>query len=541
MATKEQQIIDFGRANGKSQSEINNALKKLSRSKESDIVGDIRGIGEGIARSAETRGTKLAEDTQTGNILQKGLRAFGQGAGFASDVVGETILGAGKAVLPEAAERAVGQTFKAGAEAVGSLDPVQSLMKRYELLQTANPELAKDVDAFLGIGQLALDVGTAGIGGRAVQVAGKGAELAGKGVAKGTGLVTKGAGRVVGEIEGTLTGTSQETLEQAFNAAYRGGDELQNFTKALRNELTPEQLVVSLREGIDQIDNAKSVSYSNTIQKIGGVEVAANGVKPAFVNKLSDFGIAVDKTGALDFSKSKFRTVPAAQTKLQTAYNEIAAISAKESILSIDTTRQALRELLFAGDDPSARAANAIITDGITSVKRAGETIPEYKIELAKFAEDAEFLGELKKSLATGDKASVDTTYRRLATSLKTNNERRMNLVRELDEITDGFVLSSVSGQQLSELLPRGIFKQIGGAIAAGGILTGTLPISAIISTLVFASPRVVGEVIRALGIGSRKAQIIIDAINAARRTLDLSGIKLPVVGAVKEGTEEDK
>ena len=111
-----------------------------------------------------------------------------------------------------------------------------------------------------------------------------------------------------------------------------------------------------------------------------------------------------------------------------------------------------------------------------------------------------------------------------MATALKTNNEQRMALVRELDEATDGAILSQISGQQLSEAMPRGIFRQISAGIAGGAVLTGGLN-PALLPGLIFASPRVVGEFARSLGIGARKAQLLIDAVADARGVLLKSGI----------------
>ncbi len=240
----------------------------------------------------------------------------------------------------------------------------------------------------------------------------------------------------------------------------------------------------------------------------------------------------------LDFSNSRFRQTPQAQTKINQMFQEINNLSGEQALRTVDTTRQVLRELLLTGDDASARSANALITQAIESVRETGKQVDGYGDLLRRFAEDSEFLDELTRSLSTGDRATVDTAYRKLATTLKTNNERRRNLLRELDEATDGAILSSISGQQLSEVLPRGLFRQISAGLIGAGVATGGVSTS-ILPGLVFASPRVAGEVIRALGLTAQKTDVIIDAINQARRVVENITVPVPVVSPVVEGVEQ--
>jgi hypothetical protein len=330
---------------------------------------------------------------------------------------------------------------------------------------------------------------------------------------------TRLTGRFAGEVGGTLTGTSQETFEQAFNAARRGDPvELKKFTDALRSETTPEQLVNSVRESIEAVSNNRQLIFKETLEEFGDDIVDTTGVIPQFTQKLDDFGVAV-KNGVLDFSNSSLRTVPPAQAKLQKAYDEVAQFGPQATLKEVDTSRQALRTLLSAGDDPSANKANALIEVATDSVRQAGRQVDEYGPLLEQFAETSTFLDELQRGLSAGDRATIDQTYKRIVTSLKTNNEQRMALVQELDQMTDGALLSQVSGQQLSELFPRGLFKQLGAAAVGGAALVGGVS-QALLPALVFASPRISGEVIRAIGLTAKQTDVLASTINSARRTL---------------------
>lgn len=507
-----------------------------------EIKGDVTETVSGLISDIESRADKTGVISQAEKSGEQGklrslFQRFGQGVGAASDVIGRTVIGAGKAILPQRAEDAISGAVEKGVEKVAGLEPVQNLLSRYQKLQEENPALARDIDASLGIGTLAVDLGTMGIGGRGINLATKTANKGVDVVGKGIGATGRGARRVGFELEGALTGTSQETLEQAFQAAFKGGEEGAQFTKALRGQVTPESLVENVRNSLNTVRSTNSTQYRQSLEQIVDNVVDTSGAKTRLTNKLNEFNIAVTPEG-LDFSKSKFRTVPQAQTKIQQAFNEVAQLGDKTTVGSVDTTRQALKELMLTGDDNSARSANALIEEAVSTVRDSGKQVDGYEKLLVEFGENADFLNEITRSLASGDKQTIDTAYRRLATSLKTNNERRMNLIKELDEATGGFILSDIAGQQLSEALPRGLFRQIGAGLAGAGVVTGGVS-SSLLVPMVFASPRVAGEVIRALGISSKKASIIIDAIDSARKTLNSLDVPLPLASPISESVEK--
>lgn len=482
-----------------------------------ELGEDIAQAGQGIREDLNRRldNTTAIEQGQARGeqgFFRSLAQRVGQGAGFVSDIIGRGIVGAGKALLPESAERAIGGVATDVAESALSVPAVQDLIGRYQEVQRTNPALARDIDAALGLGSLALDVGTAGVTGRGI-----------KKVGQTTGSTARGGAnlgvRVGQELQGALSGTSQETLEQAFDAVVRGGKNLDVYKSALRSQLTPEGLVDNVRQAIDEVARANNTNYRNVINSIGDNIVDTSGVANSFGETLAQFGIRISDDG-LDFSKSALRNVPEAKNKLNTVYDEIRRIGDQQTLKDLDTTRQSLRELKFVGSDASANRGNAIIDSAIVDIKKAGRQIDGYDDLLKTYAEDAEFIDEIRRSLSSGDRATVDTAYRKLATSLKTNNERRMNLIRELDNATDGAILANIAGQQLSETLPRGLIRQISAGLAFGSIVTGGSLPATILPMLLFASPRVTGEVILALGLGAQKTKIITNTINNLRKAL---------------------
>lgn len=497
---------------------------------------DIRQIGEGIGEAKERRLGKFEEIEQAQASGEQGAirsigQKVGQGFGFAGDVIGELAIGAGKLLLPEEAEQAVGEGFENVATKIAETGVAQKAIQGMQTLQQENPALARDLEGIMNFGLLGLDIVGAGAGSKAgKQVARQTIKKTGQaveGTAKGaTKLTTKAAS----EIEGTLTGTSGETIEEAFKASVRGDEALESFTSALRKKTTPEQIVENVRSVVADVNKRKSDGFSNMINKVGGDTVDTSKIIPAVEKSLDEIGVKIGKDG-LDFSNSKFRTSTQAKTKIQEMYDEVLRFGPEATIDEVDTTRQALGILMLSGDDASAKTANRAITQAIDSVRKAGQTNKTYKKALAEFGEDAQFLGEIEKSLATGNKKSIDTAYRKLVTSLKTNNEQRLKLLEELDEIADGRLIPMIAGQQLSEEMPRGLFKQIAAGMAGAGIVTGGISMSALLPTMVIASPRLAGEFLRVLGLSKKMSDTLIKQLKPVGKAITKAGETAGQVG----------
>jgi len=525
--------LDYARTQGKSKEETVAAIAQLRRESEKPASN----------QNAGDRKKSVSLMEQTGNVLNTvfGGKVIGQAIGnqIAKGTFGDTIqkVAVGRDLSPEE-ESFVGDG-PTGKQIAGDTLRVASTFIPVGRIASVVSKGAKAI----GIGRGADRIGQIGAGTTAGIAADVGASTAegneaniGLGTAIGFGLpagspilsavsrVTgKLAGRAGSEITGALTGTSQETVEQAFLASRAGGQQLDEFTKGLRGKTTPEALVGTIRNNIDIVSQTRSQIFGDTLKELGDNVVSTAPAKQQFARELEETGIIINN-GVLDFSNSKLRTVPAAQAKLQQAFAELSNMPESATLSQIDTTRQAVKGIKsISGDEPSANLANMLIDDAVRSVRNAGEQVTGYGQMLDEFGETSEFLNELNKGLMSGDKTTVDQAYRRLATSLKTNNEQRAALVKELDMMTDGAVLSGVAGQQLSEVLPRGIFRQILAGSAGVSVITGSMT-PAIIPTLVFASPRAVGEMVRALGLGASKTNQIIDSVSQARELLIKAG-----------------
>lgn len=539
---QERQIIQHGKASGKTKNQVLAALASY-RSQVADEApkqGFLRrGIEESLLDKTLEKTTPVLGTVFGGEVIGEKI-----GTEIARSTFGEPIRRAvtGVELAPE--ERELVDEGPAAAELGGDVLRTGALFTPIGRIQSGvarllpyvakfSPALARTLGGIVGGGAAgaAADVGVSLAEGETPEL--------GLGTALGAGIpaaapivgalnrvIARGVGKVGAEVQGALTGTSAETIEQAFAAARTGGEDLERFTQALRGRVTPEQLVTRVRENVGSIASQRSTLFRETLEELGDLSVSTQPAKDAFSRDLAETGITVGDDGLLNFTKSKLRTVPNAQSKLQQAWAEVSQMPDELTIADLDTTRQAIKGIKqIAGDDPSANLANKLIDDAVRGVREAGEQVEGYGQMLDNFGETTDFLDELQRGLAAGDRQTIDQTYRRIATSLKTNNEQRMALVRELDNATDGAILSTISGQQLSEVMPRGIIRAFAASLAGFGAVTGNFTLV----PLVMASPRVTGEFIRALGLGAQKTDLLIKTLSEIRTVLVKAGA---VVGA---------
>ena len=127
---------------------------------ETGFIADLKGIGTGIKKSFNDAVSSVDESQEAqAKGEQSGLKTLGhtvgQTAGFVSDTIGETVIGALKALTPQKAQEAIGSGVESVAQGVAETQPAQDMVAWYSELE---PEAQRDIDASLGVLGLALDV-----------------------------------------------------------------------------------------------------------------------------------------------------------------------------------------------------------------------------------------------------------------------------------------------------------------------------------------------------------------------------------------------
>lgn len=326
--------------------------------------------------------------------------------------------------------------------------------------------------------------------------------------------VLTAAARGTGETLGVSTGTGYGAIKEAFQAASAGGERAKAFTEALRGRTPPEAIVEDAKNSLGTIIADRSKAYQDQLEKVTADNTKSFNISPVqekLDTLLKDFNVSKTATGALDYSRSPgLGRYQKDISDIQDVLKNWGSQAGDRTVVGIDRLKQTL-------DDFRRGGADSIKFDKfVTSLRNTAQDIirkePGYSKLVGDYGEQTALIKDIQKGLSLGDKASIDAGFRKLTTALRTNNEFRKELIGELDKASGGFLSSQIAGQQLSEALPRGIARQIEGFGAAGALLSG-IGIIPLLKIAAFSSPRVVGEIVNALGISKRVFTQLLDRL----------------------------
>lgn len=319
------------------------------------------------------------------------------------------------------------------------------------------------------------------------------AETAGK----GTSAVTKA-------LLGSTTGTSAETIGEAYRAGRVGGKQQRAFLDNMRGAEDQTAVVEEARNAIGQIAEARSKQYADDMR-----------------------GIRAD-TRPIDFKpiEQKFLDV------VDSMYNGRHQVAADETIAKLDKIQDVLAEwsadksMHTAGgldalkrriDNlmPSFADANAGNTErAVTAIRNVVKdeiikAAPEYATAMRNYESSKAAQHEISKALSLGPNAATDTALRKLQSATRndagSNFGQRAKIVEALMEAGAGNLMPRLAGQALNARMPRGLMQ----AVAGASILGGSLLNPAFLGALPLTSPRLIGEAARAAGTAARHASKI--------------------------------
>lgn len=350
----------------------------------------------------------------------------------------------------------------------------------------------------------------------------------GTGTGIGAGLAAiPYAGKAIGalgrEALGASTGTGAGTIKEFTNAITKGGETANVARQAMRGNLNPQDIVEEAKTAFGQVIKNRSDEYTS---KLNTLKTKSNVInhKPIiekFNKQLDDFGVFFDDVGKPDFSRAP--GLGRYEKDLESLSKTLSRWGTREgdnTIAGIDQLKQVIDDFRIGSADSkkfdtfvtSLRGeAKDLIRKDLVKAKDL-KTLNTYEKMLKDYEISTKDIRDIQKSLSLGDKASVDTAFRKLSTVLRTNNEVRKQAVDQLNALTGGTLLPKIAGQQLSETLPRGLMR----TVVTGGVGVGTLSGAGIIPMLklaLFSSPRAVGEILNALGIVGNKANIVKNAL----------------------------
>lgn len=343
--------------------------------------------------------------------------------------------------------------------------------------------------------------GIIGRAGQAAQTAGRAIDpvmAAGRGVAL--------AGRGAAEVLGVTTGAGTRPIQEAYQAGRNGNPAL---TDAMRGNTTAADIVDMGENAVAQMGRERSAAYN---AGMAGVRTSQQAVDMAPIYRsirtaLADThynGIPIDQAAANVVGQIN-GIVDQFNTRLGPNFTPEAFDALKKAVGEIrQRTMQGTLER--RGADQVYRT----IRDEIT------RQVPEYAATMRDYANASDQIGEMRRTMSLNDRATTDTTARKLLSGMRNNVNanfgERERLVNTLSQHEPNLA-PSLAGMTLDSWMPRGLAR-LGITNALGGGLAMMNP--AAVAMLPLQSPRLAGESAYATG---RAATGIENALNRMRMT----------------------
>lgn len=330
------------------------------------------------------------------------------------------------------------------------------------------------------------------------------------------GPAIRGTGRVAGEALGVSTGTGYGAVKRGYEATSAGGASADAFRSAMRGNVSPEQIVDEARNALGQIVVNRRKAYQGDLAnlKTNVHEYSPASLRPlvdSFQKQMNDFGVVFDEAGVPNFERSPgLGRYEGDLTKIGTVLQNWGSRPGDMTVVGIDKLKQVLDDFRIGSRD--SQKFDSFVTNLRNKAKDIIKNEPGYEKMVKDYESSTGLIKEIQRGLSLGDRAQADTAFRKLTGALRVNNEFRRQLINELDTLTDGTLSAKIAGQQMSEMLPRGLIRPIGGLAGAAGVLGG-VGIIPLLKAALFTSPRIVGEILSALGYSAKKIQQIMKLI----------------------------
>lgn len=311
------------------------------------------------------------------------------------------------------------------------------------------------------------------------------------------GAVLKGAATIGRKVLGGTTGVGDEALRQAYLSGKAGGPTAKAFTENMRGASQMDDVLAAAKQNLEVMGAEKQAAY-----RAGMANIKAD----KSVLDLSNIAKSADDAMKMATYKGQVKNESAANA-LQAIKGEIdnwrsldpAEFHTPEGL---DALKQKIGGILesIPYEQKTARAAAGNVYNSIK--KEITTQAPEYSKVMKGYSEASQTINEIERALSLGNKASAETSMRKLQSLMRNNVNTsygyRTDLARTLEQAGGHDLMPSLAGQALSEAMPRGLQKVASGAGGVGLAMTGNIP--AALGLGVVSSPRVMGEVFYGAG-----------------------------------------
>lgn len=360
-----------------------------------------------------------------------------------------------------------------------------------------------------GAGGLAAKApGIAGRTGRVIQAVGRNLDPV-----SAVGNSIKGIGSGTRAAIGTMTGTGDEPLREAFNAARAGGVKSQAFYDNMRGNVPITDVVDEAKAGLQNIRDARGREYKANIQstKTSTAPVDLMGVAQTLRTTLDDMRVSGNWTSG-----------PVSMRTAKMVINDLidwAGTRAGQTPWGLDGLKKRISSYIVtpgpgvSTDRLQANRIAEVVRDALDNEIRRAD--PQYANTMQQYSSASNMIRELERALSLNATASRDTTLRKLQgvmrNNVQTNYGERINLARELERAGANTLMPALAGQALNQLAPRGLAR-VGAPTAASlagaaGYASNPAMMAALVPAgvgMAMGSPRLMGEAAGMMGRAAR-------------------------------------
>jgi len=317
------------------------------------------------------------------------------------------------------------------------------------------------------------------------------------------------AAKGIAPVLGTTTGAGSMAIEEAYKAGKEGGVKAKSFTENLRGTADQLQVLEDTKSNLQAM-----IQEQQNLYRSGMVNIKAD----KSVLNFTDIDSALQKANDRVYFKGVARSEDAAGylTKANKIIDDWKTKNPAEfhTPEALDALKQKIYDDVLSNIPINQKSSTGIIGDIYNSVKSTiQKQAPTYADTMKAYADTAEQVREIERSLSQGKRASADAGLRKLQTVLRdnasTNYGQRVKLVNQLEATSPSLgggipIKPALAGQALSKVTPRGI-TAVGTLPAAGAVGSLFSSTPAGLSYLAASSPRLVGEAAYLAGKGSRQ------------------------------------
>lgn len=375
---------------------------------------------------------------------------------------------------------------EAAADALGN-----HFVDRYGSMDGFKKAVAKDPVGVMADVSLVLTGGGSAVS-RAPGVVGKAGELAQTAGSvidplKNVGRSVEGAGKVAANVMGMTTGEGTRSFVDGFNAVRQGN---KAFTDNLLGKVEKSDAVDMGERAVTKMGQKRSADYQAGINDTNASTATLDprpvfkrindGLKMAMYNGIPRSEDAAKVAQAIDDTVTRFASLPPGQKGL--TYTPEMFDAMKQAVGEIrQKTQQGTLERRIADQVYHA------IKDEIV------KQVPSYAKAMKDYQAASDVINEARRTLSLNDRATTDTTLRKLQSSTRdgvnANFGQRAKLVDELGQFEPDLA-PTLAGQALNSWAPKGLAR-----LAASPVVAGYAAMSNPVNLLMLgmASPRLMG------------------------------------------------